>query len=193
VRINIRKVKPHGRAAQHTNINTMDILYQSIVHRLQSKIASKLWIDLEAGQIDALDDNYPVQFPAIFIDLANCQWHNLGEGHQQGDINIGIRLALDIYADFHADSPTLADAAQQLKLLNQVHAALHTFGGHVLEDGNGGFLDTHFGKLMRTSFNTERRADGLRVFNMTYTTAIYDDYAAKQYLKVQAVPHVVVQ
>ncbi len=171
----------------------MDILYQSIVSRLQSKIAGPLWIDLEAGQIDMLDESYPVQFPAIFIDLANCQWNNLGQGHQQGEITIGIRLALDIYADFHAGSPTLADAAQQLKLLNEVHAALHTFGGHVLSDGNGGFEDTHFGKLMRTGFNTERRADGLRVFNMTYTTAIYDSHAAAQYQQVMLTPQVLVQ
>lgn len=171
----------------------MNILYQSIVNRLQNKIADRLWIDLEAGQLDMLDESYPVQFPAVFIDLTNCQWHNLGEGRQQGDMTIGIRLALDIYADFHANSPTLANAAQQLKLLNQIHAALHLYGGHQLSDGAGGYTDTHFGQLMRTGFNTERRADGLRVFNMTYTTAIYDSHAAKQYTLVDAAAKVVLK
>jgi hypothetical protein len=171
----------------------MDILYRSIVNRLQTAIADKLWIDLESGQLDALDESYPVQFPAVFIDLADCQWSNMSEAHQVGDLTIGLRVALDIYADFHGDSPTLADAADQLKLINRIQAALHTFGGHILGDGSGGFLDVHFSPLMRTSFGSERRSDGLRVFNITYTTAIYDAYAATQYTTTPAEPEITVE
>lgn len=171
----------------------MDILYQSIVNRLQNNVADKLWIDLEAGQLDALDENYPVQFPAVFIDLANCEFENLSEGHQQGALTINFRIAFDIYSDFHGDSPALNDAANQLKLINRIHAALHRFSGHIIDDGSGGFEDTHFSPLMRSSFSSERRADGLRVFNLAYTTEVYDEHAAQQYTTTPVIPEITVE
>lgn len=171
----------------------MDIIYQSIVNRLQSNVPDKLWIDLEAGQLDALDENYPVQFPAVFIDFANCSWENLGQGHQQGLLSVNFRVAFNIYDEFHSGSTSIEDAGQQLKLINRIHAALHTFGGNILPDGNDGYLDTHFSPLTRNAFSSERRSDGLRVFNMSYTTEVYDNHAAKQYTLVPAEPNIVVQ
>ena len=168
----------------------MDILYRSIVKQLQTKVTQPLWIDLEAGQLEAMDENYPMQLPAVFIDLANCQWQDLSDGLQMGLMEINIRLAIDVYHDFHGSSPTLQDAADQLKLINQVHAALHTFGGGIIlaDDSETVYTDVHFSPLTRTSFNSERRADGLRVFNMTYTTQIYDNHAVPVYTTVQATP-----
>ena len=167
----------------------MDILYRSIVKQLQTKVTQQqLWIDLEAGQLEAMDENYPMQFPAVFIDLANCQWQDLSDGRQMGLLEINIRIAIDVYHDFHGDAPSLKDAADQLKLINQVHAALHTFGGGIIlaDDSETEYIDIHFSPLTRTSSNAERRADGLKVYQMTYTTENYDNHAVPVYTTMQA-------
>lgn len=168
----------------------MDILYRSIVKQLQTKVTQQLWIDLEAGQLDAMDENYPMQLPAVFIDLANCQWQDLSNGRQMGLLEINIRIAIDVYHDFHGDAPSLKDAADQLKLINQVHAALHTFKGGIIlaDDSETEYIDIHFSPLTRTSSNAERRADGLRVYNMTYTTEIYDNHAVPVYTTIRVAP-----
>lgn len=165
----------------------MDILYLSLVNRLQQKISQKLWIDLEAGQLESMDKQYPIQLPAVFIDLQDCTFVTQGQGLQYGDMNISLRVAFDVYKDFHGDSPDVKTAGDQLKLLNQIHNALHLFNGNILPASMVEpiqYHDNHFTALTRTNFRSEQRADGLRVFSLTYTTTIRDTYAMRTYTEV---------
>jgi hypothetical protein len=165
----------------------MDVLYRSLVKRLTDTVGAEqtLWIDLEAGQLEAIDENYPVTFPAVFIDLAECQFKTLGRGLQEGYLNIGIRIAFDVYNDFHGTAPDIETACANLKLINQVHAALHGFGGMTLQLEDESYEDNHFSRLQRTGLTTEKRADGLKIFTMTYTTTIRDAYAMPNYITYQ--------
>ena len=151
----------------------MDILYQSIVTRLQNEVPELLWIDMECGQLEFPEENYPVQFPALLIDISETQWSSVGNGVQVGDVTVQIRVAFDIYEDTHADAPDIETALQRLQLMNKIHSKLHNFEGKILPDGS----DTHFNKMERIRTSSERRDDGLKVFTMLYTLNMRDQHA----------------
>lgn len=166
----------------------MDIIYRSLVKRLTDTVLADLseddktlWIDLEAGQLDYQEQNYPVTFPALFIDLSECEYRTLGNGLQEGILTISLRIAFDIYNDFHAASNDYVNAANHLTLINSIHAALHGFGGNVLQDEDENYIDIHFSRLQRTGLTSEKRTDGLKVFTMTYQTTVHDIHAMPSY------------
>jgi len=162
----------------------MDIIYRSIVKRLQTEIPALRWIDLEGGQLEAPDENYPVQFPAVFIDFPSIQYQSLQRGAQQGNCQVAVRVAFDIYEDFHGTSPDMDAAASRLQLLNSIHKALHGYSGlalEIIQDGAvAGYEDNHFAKLVRQSLTSEKRADGLKVYEITFATLIRDRVAMPQ-------------
>ncbi|MEZ5195093.1 MAG: hypothetical protein R2764_01440 [Bacteroidales bacterium] len=160
----------------------MDTIYRSIVKQLQTEVPAIKWIDLDGGQLEAPDENYPVQFPAVFIDFRNIQYQQLSRNTQQAVATISVRVAFDIYEDFHGNAPDLELATDRLRLLHNIYVALHGFSGLILPDGNGGFEDNHFSKLQRQSIIAERRGDALKVYNITFQCAVRDLQAAKTYI-----------
>lgn len=159
----------------------MDIIYRSLVKRIKMQIPEIRWIDLDGGQLEFLDESYPVQFPAVFIDFRNIQYQQLSRNYQQGTVSIGVRVAFNIYEDFHGDSPDIEQAADRLKLLNKVYVALHGFSGLILTDGE----DNHYSKLQRQSMQSERRSDGLKVYEITFQCAVRDKQAQPVYVQHQ--------
>jgi len=145
----------------------MDILYKNLVDNYKTNIPEVKWIDLEHGQIDAFDKNYPVHFPAIFIDFENIQWKNVGRQVQVGDVNINLRIAFKIWSDTNNLTPDniFNDSMNVLKLLNKIHKYTQAFSGE------------HFNRLDRISTTTKKRNDGLKVYNIKYKTNMRDAWA----------------
>jgi hypothetical protein len=163
----------------------MDIIYRSIVKRLQTEIPELRWIDLEGGQLEAPEESYPVQFPAVFIDFPSIQYQSLQRGAQQGIATIAIRVAFDIYEDFHGTAPDIETAANRLQLLNSIHKALHGYSGMALEVKNTegevtGYEDNYFSRMVRQSMTAEKRSDGLKVYEISFLTNLRDRVAMPQ-------------
>lgn len=156
----------------------IDTLYAAILEKIKDDVTAVKWIDLDSGQLDNPERNYPFAFPAVFIDFPEITWSDLGERRQDGDVQINVRVAMRIINQTHGNTQdtaydTFTQAMNALKLLNTIHSKLHGFS-----DG------TNFGRLIRLATSTERRDDGLKVFNMIYSCRVMDLSAQKTYTTV---------
>ncbi len=151
-------------------------LYKDISDQLAAKVPALRWIDIEYGQLEIPTESYPVQFPATLIDFPTVDFENETFGNQQATVNVGVRLALDLYEDFHVvdgqEAPDQETAINRLTIISEVHAALH------------GFETDYCTPLIRRSLMMERRDDGLKVIGMMYATMAKDDSAAKVYKEI---------
>lgn len=137
------------------------------------------WIDLEAGQLEIPEEEWPVQFPCALIDFPNTDFIDESRGNQQGNFMVQIRLGIDLYEDLHMvdgnDSPDKATAIKRLQILTRIHKLLH------------GFETEYCTPLTRTGIQTERRDDGIKVFAMIYVCAAKDDSAAEVQTQITGV------
>ena len=149
----------------------IDKIYKDISDRLTDKVAAMRWIELEYGQLEIPEENYPVQFPCSLIDINFNECQDELEGNQQVMVQITVRVGIDLYEDLMvidgAGVPDQAAALEKLQLVIDVHKALHRFETDYMTP------------LVRTAMTTERRDDGLKVFALVYMAAVKDDSAAK--------------
>ncbi|NNV54543.1 hypothetical protein [Limnovirga soli] len=150
-------------------------LFKDVTDRLALQVPELRWIDLEFGQLEIPDEHYPVQFPCVLVDFPDIPFTDEGFGNQQGVVNIQLRLALDLYEDYHIvdgnDAPQRDTAFERLQIINKIHQALHWWEGD------------YFTPLSRILISSERRDDGLKVFTLVYVSQAKDDSAAKVYLE----------
>jgi uncharacterized repeat protein (TIGR01451 family) len=153
----------------------IDILYAAIRDKIKQDLPAVKWIDLDSGQLDNPEQSYPFPFPAIFIDFPAIDWQDAGERMQDGQVQVSFRIAFRIYDETHGSAPddsydTFTKAMDALHLMTSIHAKLQGFS-----DG------ATFNRLSRITTTTDRREDGLKVFNMVYACEARDKSAMKQY------------
>lgn len=153
----------------------IDKLYTAIRQRLKTEVTSLKWIDLDTGQLDNPENNYPFPFPCVFIDFERVDWQDAGERMQDGLVMMTVRIASRIFDQTHSKTQdtlhdTFTKAMTALQILTTVHAKLQGYS-----DG------TYFNRLSRVSTETEKRNDGLKVFQMRYTFSARDKSAMKTY------------
>lgn len=143
------------------------------ISELLAEIAELRWVDLEAGQLEIPMEEYPVQFPCGLVDFPSSEYQDETHGNQAGLMNITIRLAVDMYEDLHMiDGATAPDRGAGVKGINiktKIHQKLH------------GMETDYSSPMVRTSVQTERRDDGLKVWAINYQCAVKDDSAARLY------------
>lgn len=139
---------------------------------LEEKVEALRWVDIEAGQIDAQEGEYPYQFPACWAD-ASVEWTNTGVGVEHGEAMLNLRIALDIYDDTHTGSNTRRKALEQYSVLTDIHKAISLYG------------NTPHNRMTRVRTTPEQRADGYKVFNVVYKCDIRDTSAQ---LRSEAAP-----
>lgn len=149
----------------------IDVIYKDVSDRITDKVSAMRWIELEYGQLEIPEENYPVQFPCTLIDISFTECTDETEGNQQVMVQITVRTAIDLYEDLMvidgAGVPDQAAALERLRLVIDVHKALHKFETEYMTP------------LVRASLTTERRDDGLKVFSQTYMAVAKDDSAAR--------------
>ena len=158
----------------------IDILYEAIRGKIKADLPGVKWVDLDSGQLDNPEQNYVFPFPAIFIDFPNIDWQDAGERMQDGDVQVTLRVAFRIFDETHGNTTdtqydTFTHAMDALKLMTSIHAKLQGFS-----DGES------FNRLSRITTNTQRREDGLKVFEMIYVCQARDKSAMKEYNVIQA-------
>lgn len=140
---------------------------------LLGEIQELRWIDIEAGQLEMPTESYPVQFPCALIDFPDSQFQDETHLNQQGLIQVAIRLGIDLYEDLHMidgnDASDKGTAVKRLNLSTRVHQKLQ------------GFETDYSSPLVRRGIQSERRDDGIKVFQLFYECAAKDDSAAKIY------------
>jgi len=170
----------------------MDILFESISERLKANVPELNWIDWDWGQLEVLEQEYPIQFPCALIDIQSIDWSNAGNNLLTGNTNINIRVAFDIYEDTHVavgvTAPQREYAFERMKLLNKITSWLQGFGGNILSNGSGGYRDNHFNRLNAGRYGSEKREDGLKVITMQFACNLRNNYAMPITTQVTANP-----
>ena len=147
----------------------MDRIYNDLVTRIKAKVPEILYIDYDAGQIDAPENNLPFVMPATFIDFETADWQTVGgQQVQVADLVVSFRTVFRLWNHTNSTAPTEVRTAalDALKLINKLHKYLQHYTA-----GN------HYNGLDRFVSITERRTDGTKVFIMKYKTNIRDNWA----------------
>jgi len=147
---------------------------QTLVNDIRDRISSLnlfKYIDEDWGQLDDYSTNPPTKWPCALVDIVEAKPGNLGGLIQVVDITIMVRVA----ALRLSPGSQKATEAQRLHseevfgLCTTVHSKLH--GWHSKEDG------TNYGTLTRTGLRRNKRDDGIREYQLLFTTALKDSSA----------------
>lgn len=130
------------------------------------------WIDIDQGQIDTPDNQYPIDLPAALIDVGDIEFENVGNDTQVGDCTIRIRIALDVPENLNHITP--ADSFQN---------GLDRFGLVVdvydlIENLN--ITSENFTRFTRRRQYAEKRDDRLKVVVLEFNTSIWDVRTSKK-------------
>jgi len=138
----------------------MELLYNTLCDKLSSLSKIK-YIDLDKGQVDLFETRPAVSFPALLLGFQIPQTSDIGAKQQQVMVAINIRLVIDYVGNTSANTPTGAKAQSlgYFRILDDIHKLLQ------------GWSTAEFNKFSRKTMREERRADGLKVVNITYTTS----------------------
>lgn len=145
-----------------------------IQQRLAEKEPNIRYMDEDWGQLDYYNDNPPVRWPALLLDLQSASWINQSQKVQDAPLMIALTVA-----DVKTTNTSLMAPANQKDsaaaiwvVLENIHKALH------------GWQPIHrrsqFGTLSRVSTRRVKRDDGIRQFEVVYSCFCVDDSAADQ-------------
>jgi hypothetical protein len=144
-----------------------DIL-TAVAERLSGVTAIK-YIDEDWGQLDYYSEHPPVKFPCVLLDIQQMSWRNQGRLAQDGTVTINIRVSDMKLSNTNAkaSSSQKEKAAAIWEILEAIHKLLHGW--------RPGELPA-FSDLTRLSSRRLKRDDGIREFEVIYST-IYTDSA----------------
>lgn len=150
----------------------MNSPFSSLLTHLQGRIKSQVpdirWIDGDTGQLEGYERRPPVSFPCILIDFDGFDYQDLGDGIQQAQGSVIIRLGFDAYSATNNRTPSQSKskALAYYDLEWSLFKALH------------GWKPEGYGYMMRVSADTERREDAIRVRQIRFSIT-FEDYMAR--------------
>lgn len=160
-----------------------DIL-TAIAARLGAEVPELKYIDEDWGQLDDYSDNPPVKFPCAVIEVQQAAWRNQSNKVQDGSVNISIRVADQRLSNtnLRAPAPQKLNAAAIWLIQEKIYKALHTWRPVDYPD---------FSSLTRVSSRKLKRDDGVREFEMIFTTVYVDKAAVVLPTMLTDVPRVI--
>ncbi len=143
----------------------MKELLIDIQERLTTAVVALKYIDEDWGQLDYFANNAPVKWPCALIDVTSASWSNTLNLAQMGLVQVKIRVAdLKLSKSSNAAPQGQKDKSFGIfDLLSDIHKCLHGWSGH-----------DHYSALIRTASTRVKRADGVRIYEITYTTELKD-------------------
>lgn len=144
--------------------------YHILMSRIRTQAPSLKTIDIDNGQFESeLDDN--VVYPACLISINVPDWQNQGDGTQEGNAEITVKVAAAQYtrtAEGQNSTPGL-DGLEFMDLVDSVHNALNNW--NILISAPEVQLT---GSLMRTSSETQPKRNAVWIEVMRYNCWIID-------------------
>jgi hypothetical protein len=146
----------------------MTTIYPQIAEHLKTAVPALKVIDIQDGQLEAPDEQFPLVFPLALIDTGTIDWTNNGQLSQSGDMVVTVTVALRLNHRTRQGNPDMARLVDQLAVVDKVNAALHGWGYEGLY------------KLTRTRTNTIKRADRIKQYEHVYRLTVKDNSAMRQ-------------
>lgn len=156
-------------------------LFLALQERIAQQVPEIKHIAQDMGQLSA-KSRPPVSWPCVLIDFDDFRFDNLSENVQVAKGTIILRLGFNPHSPTGKDTPTdYREAALAYYDIEwNLHKAIHGWSPEGEE----------YGHLVRTSATTQRRQDGYRVRELTYSIC-FDDYSAKSGVHFEPVTLVV--
>lgn len=144
----------------------------AIMARVAELVPAVKYIDEDWGQLDYYNDNPPVRWPAVLMELQQTSWQNQGQKVQDGVMSIALTVADVKIANNSLNAPVTQKekAAEIWLVIENIHKALH---GWRASTGSA-TASQHFGTLSRVSTRRIKRDDGIRQFEVIYSCLCTD-------------------
>ena len=144
----------------------MEQIYLKVSQQIQSQVSEIRMIDRNYGQLEVLDqDMIPaVIMPCALIDINYTKCEDMGEGEQQVEARIVVRLAfrMPFPTDNLSPAQKRAKAIELMQVVRKVYKALQGWG------------TVEFSTLSRSRQTTNNRYPGVKVIDMEFTTTFID-------------------
>lgn len=146
----------------------MKQLLTDLQNRIIAEVPALRYVDIDWGQLSYYFPHPPIQWPCALIDITNVQWSNVLKNGQLGMATIQISVADLRLTNTSGKAPQgqKDNALAIWDILNKVYVALQGWAG-----------DKSYAGLMRTANSQTRREDGVRIYQITFTTEIKDNAA----------------
>lgn len=141
-------------------------IYKLIATRLRDKLTGLGTIDADKGQLVNPEQAYPLNYPAVLIDLDNIDWKDLGQKTQKGSGTIGITVAVQTTGQTHQNAPGLDRFIDEMEIVNEVFRVLNAYLG-----------------LSRVRTSRQKRLDAIQVYTHVFKISLEDKSAMKTYIK----------
>lgn len=140
-------------------------LFIALCDLLENQVPEVRWIDADEGQLNASNQRPPVAFPCVLIDMTYPQTEAMNATAEKIRVQFSLRIAFEGYGQTSSVAPVSVRerALERLDILEKIHRTLQWWN-----------CDRQINPLRRQRVTTERRQDGLKVYNMTYESAFID-------------------
>jgi hypothetical protein len=150
-------------------------LYLSLIDKIQQAIPTIRYIAQDFGQLEYYELRPAIGFPAVLIDIGAQLYTDASHSVQLATSTVTLRLAMGSYSDNSNITPAQvrAKAMEYYELEHALSQALHNW------------QPPHeaIGALTRTTTDTEKREDDIRVRAITFAVSMqYDGDAPYQQL-----------
>lgn len=146
----------------------MDKLLIDITERLTEKVPALKYIDEDFGQLDYYSNHPPVKYPCALVDATEATWTNTLKREQTGLVQVVIRVADLKLSNTSGKAPQgqKDKAFAVFTILKDVYKALQGWTG-----------SQHYAGLIRMSNKRIKRDDGVRIYEIRFTTQLKDSSA----------------
>lgn len=140
-------------------------LFIALCDLLENQVPELRWIDADEGQLNASNQRPPVAFPCVLIDMTYPQTEAMNATAEKIRVQFSLRIAFEGYGQTSSVAPeeVRERALERLDILEKIHRTLQWWS-----------YERQINPLRRQRVITERRQDGLKVYNMIYESAFVD-------------------
>lgn len=140
-------------------------LFIALCDLLERQVPEVRWIDADEGQLNVSGQRPPVAFPCVLIDMSYPQTEGMSPTAEKIRVQFNLRIAFDTPGTTNSAAPehVRAKALEKMDILEKIHRTLQWWT-----------CNRQINPMRRQRVTTERRQDGLKVYNMTYESAFID-------------------
>lgn len=150
-------------------------LFAQLCDHLRAAVPALGTIDLDMAQLD-YENQEPIAYPAVYIDLESVAWKDLGAGIQTGPALLRFTVAVEVSEESYQGAAGRTAMLERLEVVQQVHHALQH------HQGEG------YGPLVRSSYRRDRpQHPEAWCLAMGYMTELLDNDGAQAVAQVNNV------
>lgn len=144
----------------------MEAIITAVKNRITALNPAFKYVDEDWGQLDYYSPQFPVKWPCLLVDVQTVQWQNEGNLMQKGLATVSIKIAHLRLSNSSAKAPQQQQQNNNsfFALTQGVFKSLHGFTAN----------NEVFTALIRVSERRVQRDDGVKVYEMVFTTQVAD-------------------